>query len=488
MNKFPGVAAVLLLTGLLADGVRAEAPQWRYTLIEGSTLLDECPPCARPSIAIPLRGGCDVSQEPTPTPLSRFRLENIRFTAGSPGGRIYKVTGHGVYEIMAEVAIRQTLTLEVDIDDGTQARHCLFSSDPSTPTRSWPMVLAGTDQTNGTFTPVYHLVLAAAPFRELWFSTPGGMHNGNWSEPTNFVSAGDLLSVEGRIVRRNQDIVGRLGVMPPTPDLGLDAVQVLAGGEIAFSIPQAVFSETLGAIQAGDLLSDRGRILATNPKLASAFRIKQPAGDLGLDAVAVRESGEIWFSLATDATSSALGTPLGHGDLLSNKGTIVRRNKDLIARFHPTGPIGDLGLDAIHVWPGGEIWFSTTAGFTDSVLGSVGSGDVLSDAGYIVMRNPELVSRFSPLEDLANFGLDALYVVTDLSDALPPTLLVPGRLPAPPSVRLEWKGPGAVFQVERAASLPGPFLPVSPILPDTIFTDSNVPPSGQAAYYRVRQW
>ena len=56
------------------------------------------------------------------------------------------------------------------------------------------------------------------------------------------------------------ELVGRLGVMPVVPDLGLDAVATVgrpaatdsAVPEVWFSIPEGVFSETLGPLGARD--------------------------------------------------------------------------------------------------------------------------------------------------------------------------------------------------------------------------------------------
>jgi hypothetical protein len=82
-----------------------------------------------------------------------------------------------------------------------------------------------------------------------------------------------------------------------------------------------------------------------------------------------------------------------------------------MAAFQPIDPVpANFGLDAAHVWPSGEIWFSTEVSFTDSRLGPVGKGDLLSDTGRVVARNRELLEIFSPIEDLADFGLDALQV------------------------------------------------------------------------------
>jgi hypothetical protein len=52
---------------------------------------------------------------------------------------------------------------------------------------------------------------------------------------------------------------------------------------------------------------------------------------------------------------------------------------------------------------------------------------MLSDQGFIVVRNLDLVQPFSPLEDLADFGLNGLWLVTDLAPALEkgPMLVLP---------------------------------------------------------------
>jgi hypothetical protein len=67
---------------------------------------------------------------------------------------------------------------------------------------------------------------APAAASEIWFSTANGFTSTNQFDPTNQISAGDLLSNRGRVVKQNSDLMGWLGLMPPVPDLGLDAVQV----------------------------------------------------------------------------------------------------------------------------------------------------------------------------------------------------------------------------------------------------------------------
>ena len=87
------------------------------------------------------------------------------------------------------------------------------------------------------------------------------------------------------MVKRNEELTSRLGMMPgPPTDYGLDAVDVIRRGEILFSLPADVFSETLGWLHHGDLLSNRGVIVKRNQDLLSAFQ-PTSSSDAGLDAV-----------------------------------------------------------------------------------------------------------------------------------------------------------------------------------------------------------
>src|SRR4030095_14406029 len=102
---------------------------------------------------------------------------------------------------------------------------------------------------------------------------------------------------------------------------------------------------------------------------------------------------------------------------------IVKSNYELLAKFHPANTNIDYGLDAVYVWPSGEIWFSTEDGFSGADLELYRPCDLLSDHGYVVFRNLELVGAFAPMEDLADFGLDGLFIVTDVTpSASPPTI------------------------------------------------------------------
>lgn len=212
-----------------------------------------------------------------------------------------------------------------------------------------------------------------------------------------------------------------------------------------------------------------------------------PATDAGLDAVQVLDDGEVYFSIEKAFFSEALGRQIRNGDLLSSRGSIVKSNEQLIVRFQPVDRNRDYGLDAFHVWPSGEVWFSVETGFQGPHLEPYGHGDLLSDQGYVVARNLELVGPFQPIEDLADFGLDALFIITDVaSPAATPRFTRIRHQGATSVVELEWAGGGRVWQVLRSKSLPGDWSPVSPILPDLNFDDTGA--TANQSFYRLRQW
>jgi hypothetical protein len=481
------VLTLCALFGLSPPSASAQKPTtsrpWVYRLLDDSTLTDDCPVCGRPTIQVPLRGTFSLRLL-TQNPLfSRYAIEDIQFTAR---GRDYRVTGSGTFQIGGEVALVQEMFLQVQVDNGFASRLCYFTNVTAAVDRLWPMIDITLEQTNGTFTQVYSLRLAAAPLREIWFSTVD--YFSATTGPKGFIEGGDLLDLSGGIVKRNADFFTSVGAMPPAPDLGLDAVDILPGGEIAFSMDSGFPSGTLGPLQHGDLLSTRGRIIRRNQDLLAPFGIQPPVPDVGLDAVHVLDTGEILFSIETDVFSERLGITLHRGDLLSSNGTVVRTHQQMLARFRPLNGAKDYGLDALYLWPSGEFWFSIEEGFDDSALGPILPGDLLSDQGYVVFRNRELLSAFAPTQSQSDFGLDALYVVTDATPSAPAPHVAIQPRPATRSAGLTWQGEGRVFQVERADDVTGPFQVLSSIIPDLFFDDLGALTNRAQSYYRLRQW
>lgn len=258
------------------------------------------------------------------------------------------------------------------------------------------------------------------PPPEIWFSTTAGFTAGKLVTSSTTTPAkitpGDLLSSRGYVVRTNAQLMRRLGVQPIVPNVGLDAVAVTPGRRILFSFEPStprIWSETLGRwLKHGDLLSDAGVVAASNEELLARF-IRMPAvADVGLDAVARAPTGEILFSVKTDFFCESQGRLIRRGDLLSNRGRVVQTNAQLLANFRPldmtAGPLpADFGLDVVILRPNREIWFSTEVDFQDARLGPINDGDLLSTKGNIIRRNLDLLAGFAPLEDLADFGLDA---------------------------------------------------------------------------------
>jgi hypothetical protein len=467
------------------------SPVWSYALVDGSQLVDDCPICDRVPIVRPLRGTFQLRllrQDPL---YATYALENLSLTAGDTNGPSYKVVGSGTYRVGGELAWQQYVLLEVSIDNGVTNTPCFFTNAVSGVSRLWPMIQVGVDQTNGTVAQQFHLELDTAPFREIWFSTTQAFKAGLWNPPTNLVSAGDFISSIGRVVKRNPELTQNLGIMPPVPDLGLKDVDVLPGGEIAFSIETTAWSETLSAqLHPGDLLSDQGRLLRTNQQLIAAFDPQPPATDVGLSALQVMDDGEIYFSVQTNFFSKKLSRMVQPGDLLTDLGAVVKANADLVKPFMPANPTNDCGLNAIYVWPSGEIWFSTRDGFYDSNSNSYAPGDLLSDQGYVVYRNTELLAAFQASASGTDFGLGALFVVTDAAAVGPaPDLGMPQLTNLPPaSVTVQRSGGSRTFQLERATNAAGPYFPVSPITTDTLFLDAGALTNQPQAFYRLHQW
>lgn len=462
---------------------------WQYTLLPGSQLEDGCDVCGRPTILVPLRGTFQLRPAGCNPLFCTDAWENVSFTGQAGTGAKYVLQGQGAYRWGGEVALMQNLFLTAYGDASHTNGPRYFTNATAVVERLWPMIKISLDQTNPTLLQHFRLEIVAAPLREIWFSTGHGFTAGIWPAPTNYVSAGDLVSSAGRVVKRNPRLSARLGVMPIVPDLGLKDVDLLPGGEIAFSIGQDIFSEILGPLHHGDLLSDHGRVVATNAGLLAAFG-PQPAGsDAGLDAVQVLDTGEVYFSVETNFYSQTLGRMIGSGDLLSSRGVVIRNNADLVARISPANPKQDFGLRAAYVWPSGEIWFATETDFTDTNGVAYQAGDLLSDQGYVVYRNLDLLAPFAPLEDLANFGLDALWVVTDATPS-PPADRLTAILPDPATgdVTLQFKGLGRVWQLERATGLPGPWEPIGPITADLPLTDFGARTNGPQGFYRLREW
>lgn len=480
---------LLLPAGLGWTQTSTPGTVWRYELLPESQLTDACPICGRPDILLPLRGTFDLRLVEENPIVSRFAVESVAFRAGWEGGPQYKVTGGGSYEIGGEVALQQRWELNLVVEGGAGASGCVFTNVFPQLTRRWPMLYATMDQTNATPLQAFRLDLSAAPFHEIWFSTRHSFTPGTGELSFQRVSGGDLVASPGRVIRHNQDLTRQLGFMPPVPDLGLKDAELLPGGEVAFTIEQDLFSERLGPITQGDVVTDRGRILVRQRELLEAFKPQPFPTGAGVSALQVTDEGEVFFSVQTNFFSESLGRWIHRGDLLSNQGTVVRDLARLLERFGPEDPAKTIGLQSVYVWPSGEVWFSTEEGFVSTNKAMYGRGQLLSDEGYVVYFNLDLLAPFQPLEDLADFGLDALFVVTDVTPAPPAPRCVEARVnPGTSDWTMRFESKGRVSRLERTSQLPEIWEPLGGIAPDLEFRDPGVVEKQAEAYYRLRAW
>lgn len=470
---------------LVAQGLAQFTNRVTYMLLEGSTLTDDCLICGRPTIQQPLRGTFDLILIQDTAPYTKYAVSNINFTSRPGPGSHLQITGEGIYSRFEQFALLQDMDLALDIKDEYTNRVAYFTNESRNVQRPFPLIQITLPQTNGTLIQTYSLELFVAPVREIWFSTTQSFEATNLFAPTNKISDGDLLSSRGRVVKSNGELVGRLGIMPGVPDLGLDAVAVGPHAGIMFSIPSNVFSESLGPIQHGDLLSSRGAIVKRNQDLLAGFR-PVSSEDAGLDAVQIMSKGEILFSIRSNIVLNS-GQTIAHGDILSERGIVFMTNQQLLANFRPVITNYDFGLDAFYTFPSGEIWFSVAEDFTDKSLGLIKAGDLLSSFGYRAVRNEDLVASFGLADPTQGYGLDALFVISDTLPQKPPPRIVQYKLSGQ-FLHLDWDGEGSVFQLEQSGSILGPWLPCGPIVPDLSADTRCETTPGSMNFYRLRQW
>src|SRR6185436_11544308 len=141
-------------------------------------------------------------------------------------------------------------------------------------------------------------------------------------------------------------------------------------------------------------------------------------------------------------------------------------------------------------WAHGEIWFSTENNFQDQELGPVAAGDLLSDIGAIVFRNRDFVSRFDPPQQVADYGLDALFVISDTAGVQTRPRFTAITFTQDGHPHVAWTGSGRIFQVESVPLLGGAlsFRPAAAIIPDFSFDFPVTDSINNTMFYRLKQW
>jgi len=164
--------------------------------------------------------------------------------------------------------------------------------------------------------------------------------------------------------------------------------------------------------------------------------------------------GQILFSITTNVVSTNTGAMLYRGDILSDRGKVSGLTSNCSPVFIPAKPMTISAWTRLCLAGRGDLVFNR-GGFPGRVPWCHPAGDLLSDDGYRVFGNLELVSAFAPLEDASDFGLDALFIVTDFTPPAPAPRLLGID---PHSGAVFWEGQGRVFQLERAADPTGPMF------------------------------
>jgi len=98
-----------------------------------------------------------------------------------------------------------------------------------------------------------------------------------------------------------------------------------------------------------------------------------------------------------------------------------------------------------------------------------------------------LLAAFAPTEPSQDYGLDALFVITDTQPVRPPPRIVRNSRTGGWQ-HLEWDGEGDVFQVEAAPSFNGPWTPYAEVVPDLSWDAPCGATADAAGFYRLRQW
>jgi hypothetical protein len=473
MGRMKTYFGILLAVATMLS-TRAQSPtdgqSWRYLLLEGAAIMDDCSSCDRLTFWQPLHGSFDLKGTET---VQLFEIQNIRFVSDYSDKPAYVVTGGGTLDFQSGEPV---LTVEMSVLRGGFVETARLTNVLSDSPRIFPILgaEASAPLAAGHF---YRLRLFAAPIRELWFSTAVDFTRGTPGIPEEAqISNGDFLSNSGRVVKRNARLTERLSI--PPGDVGLDAVDIGPRGEIFFSIATDTESIASGPLSNGDIVTSEGRLYLQNSQLLSPFGVTD--SDPGLDALHIVSEDEVYFSIAKSVTRT--GGKLSAGDILSSKGRIVRTEANLLLHF--INPLTtSVGVDALYVWPNGEIWFSTQLGFTNANA-SVSAGDILSDQGYVALRNSDITAAFTPIANVSDLGLDAITLISDAA-ASRANCQITGIDLADKGVDIRWESLGRVFQLERASAITGPFTPITDIIIERHAQD--VPPNA-TAFYRVRQW
>ena len=121
---------------LAAPSAQEQVP---YDLVDGSTFQD-CLPCARPPVLIPLAGNFMLGNIEDNLLFKTYRIDGIDFV-DTTGEWKLKITGSGSYRWGGEVALLQQMRLEATIDQaGAVTKGVLLANIEMTPGAEFPQI------------------------------------------------------------------------------------------------------------------------------------------------------------------------------------------------------------------------------------------------------------------------------------------------------------------------------------------------------------
>jgi hypothetical protein len=271
---------------------------------------------------------------------------------------------------------------------------------------------------------------------DVWFSSSTPMVS--FKNGFKYLGPGSVLSTTGQVIATNQQLLAAFQPRFNIPaDRGLDALAIAGTATdktIVFSTNRTFYSNALHrSISDGDLITNRGEVIATNQQLLAAFNPK--GAHFGLDAAFVESldgpgGPEVLFSTTKSFYSNALAKWITPGDILSNQGQIIKTAAELLSAFSPKDPAAAIGIDGISVTAvDGNVtyWFSTNKDFySNSLKRTISQADLLSSDGKIAMTQQELTRSFGFVYPICgSLTLDAATFSVEGEPPLKPTPYTP---------------------------------------------------------------
>ena len=220
----------------------------RYELVpgeglKGSFFIDDCLPCGRPTIPVPVEGSFLLGAiEPgAANPTVTYRVDGLDIRSILSTLPDYHITGGGIYRLGGEVAIVQEMRLIVQVvSTDRQESGAILASEPGPPPLEFPDIMAELKHQNPLSDfHVYSLILVAKPGEVVRPEFKRGDTNGDGN-----IDIGDA-------------VYGLLFLFGHGPDPCRDAMDANDDGELDIADPVRILAYLFSS--GGDLPQPFGR-------------------------------------------------------------------------------------------------------------------------------------------------------------------------------------------------------------------------------------